>query len=140
MTTIADPPVEFDPARTYTFEEFSLLNDWLKTHTLVVENEPISHFEFDSNGRLIPMSQTSIRKEAIVAEITGQLANWNIQSRINGAVTTSQGSFNISRAGGRDIRAPDIASTPREICDGLHNAQIDIFRGDPFNLAFVVEV
>ncbi|KAF8976746.1 hypothetical protein BGZ46_007990 [Entomortierella lignicola] len=140
MTATTDPPVKFDPTRTYTFDEFNLLNDWLKTHTLVIEKEPISHFELDSKGRLIPMLQTPIRKEVVVAEIARQLGSWNIQSRINGAVTTSQGGFNFSRTGGRNIRAPDVAFTPKKTYRSLSEAQLDTFKGDPFNPTFVVEV
>src|SRR6266542_4763079 len=112
--TMTKPPVKYHPDHVYTFEQFELLNDWLKTNELVIDKTPISHFELDKKGRLIPLSQTPILKETAVANICGQLDRWNVQTRQNGAVTSSQGGFNVSTTGGKTIRAPDVAFTPSE--------------------------
>jgi len=135
-----NPPVIYHPEHSYTFEQFEELNDWLKTNELVIDEEPINHFELDSKGRLIPMPQTPYGKELAVEEIARQLGNWNIQTRQNGGVTTSQGGFNISTTGGRTIRAPDIAFTPRGTHDSLDAEQLRTFQGQPFHPTFVVEV
>ena len=131
---------DYQPDRIYTFEEFEAVNDWLKTHELVIDNVPISHFELDSEGKLIPMPQTPIKKEAAVGEIVGQLRNWNINTRQNGGVTTSQGGFNLSTTGGRTIRAPDVAFTPKQTYCNLTQQQLLTFRGQPFSPIFAVEV
>jgi len=135
-----NPPVIYHPDHTYTFKQFEKLNDWLKTNELVIDKTPINHFELDSNGRLIPMPQTPYGKELAVGEIYAQVRNWNIQTRQNGGVTTSQGGFNISTTGGRTIRAPDVAVTPKETHRSLDQQQFWTFRGQAFHPTFVVEV
>ena len=40
-----NPPIKYGKGRTYSSEEFELLNSWLKTHELVIEGTTISHFE-----------------------------------------------------------------------------------------------
>jgi len=66
-----DPPVKYQKDRIYTFKQFELLNDWLKTNELVIDKTPINHFELDSKGRLIPIPQTPIFREAVVGNIFG---------------------------------------------------------------------
>jgi Uma2 family endonuclease len=86
------------------------------------------------------MPQTPPYKEGAVAEVVGQLHRWNIQTRMNGLVTSSQGGFNLSTTGGRTIRAPDVAFTPKETYRNLDEQQLYTFRGDPFNPTFAAEV
>ncbi|RIB15536.1 hypothetical protein C2G38_2247565 [Gigaspora rosea] len=45
--------------RTYTFEEFELVNEQLKTRTLEIDGTPVDLFEFNK-GKLLPMPQKSI--------------------------------------------------------------------------------
>jgi len=82
------------------------------------------------------MPQTPILKEVAVGEIFRQLANWNIQTRQNGAPTTSQGGFDF----GEGIRAPDVAFTPSQVYRGLDENQLHTFQGDLFSPTFVAEV
>ena len=126
----------YDPDRTYSLKEFEKMNDFLKTHEVQINHTPISHFDRDYKGRLIPMPQTPIQKEVAVGEIFRQLANWNIQTRQNGAATTSQGGFNF----GEGIRAPDVSFTPSDIYRGLDQSQLATFQGHPFSPTFAVEV
>ncbi|CAJ0834163.1 10983_t:CDS:2 [Entrophospora sp. SA101] len=83
---------------TYTFEEFELINEQLKTHTLEIEGNPVNLFELDK-GKLLPMPQNPISKEAVVCEISRQLSNWNVQTRENEIITTSQGGFDFNISG-----------------------------------------
>ncbi|KAL1922243.1 uncharacterized protein VTP21DRAFT_9782 [Calcarisporiella thermophila] len=131
---------DYQPDRIYTVREFEAINDWLKTHHLGISDIPIIHFELDSSGKLIPVSQTPVYIEGAVAEIGRQLGNWNIHSKQNGAITASQGGFNLTTAGGRTIRAPDIAFIPKETYRALTQEQLLSFQGQPFSPTFVVEV
>jgi Uma2 family endonuclease len=131
---------KYDPDQTYTYEEFEDINDRLKTQDVEIEGTPISHFELDAKGRLIPMPQTPIQKEIAVGAIHGLLDRWNIQAKQNGACTTSQGGFNLSTTGGKMIRAPDVAFTPREVYRSLTEQQLLTFRGEAFCPTFAVEV
>ncbi|KAL1924423.1 uncharacterized protein VTP21DRAFT_4077 [Calcarisporiella thermophila] len=137
---ISDLIDNYRPDRVYTIEQFEKINDWLKTHALVIDKLPISHFEYDSKGRLIPMPQSPIRKELVVGEIFGQLRRWNIYSQQNGRPTCSQGGFNFAVLGGKEIRAPDVAFTPEGTYCALDERQLDTFQGQPFHPIFVVEV
>jgi hypothetical protein len=80
--------------------------------------------------------QTPILKEVAAGEIFRQLANWNIQSRQNGAPTISQGGFDF----GEGIRAPDVAFTLSDVYQGLDEDQLLTFHRDRFSPTFVVEV
>jgi len=126
----------YNPDRTYSLKEFEEINDFLKTHEVQIKDMPVSHFDRDSKGHLIPMPQTPIQIEVAVGEIFRQLLNWNIHTRQNGAPTASQGGFNF----GERIRAPDVSFTPSNIYRGLDNNQLDTFQGNPFCPTFVVEV
>jgi Uma2 family endonuclease len=126
----------YNPDRTYSLKEFEEINDSLKVREVQINGTPVSHFERDSKGHLIPMPQTPILREVVAGEILRQLANWNIQTRQNGAPTSSQGGFNF----GEGIRAPDVAFTPREVYRALDKDQLLTFHGDPFSPTFVVEV
>ncbi|CAG8701076.1 5279_t:CDS:1, partial [Ambispora gerdemannii] len=88
---------------------------------------------------LLPMPQATIGMEVVVQEIGGQLRNWNVLTRQNGAITSSQGGFDFN-VEGRTIRAPDIAFTPRNIYRNLTAQQLWTFQGQPFTPVFVVEV
>nr|CAG8647497.1 1971_t:CDS:2 [Entrophospora candida] len=101
--------------RSYTIEEFEFINDQLKTRILEIDRHPVNLFDLDKNGKLIPMPQSPYSREKVVAEIVRQLSNWNIWTRQNGGVTLSQGGFDFDVGGGKAIRAPDIAYTPKEI-------------------------
>ena len=125
-----------DPDRAYSLKEFEGINDSLKVHEVEIDGIPVSHFDRDEKGQLIPMPQTPILKEVAVGEIFRQLANWNIQTRQNGAPTTSQGGFYF----GEEIRAPDVAFTPSEVYRGLNEDQLHTFQGALFSPTFVVEV
>ena len=127
---------DYTPDRVYSLQEFEELDHQLKTHGLLIDKIPVNHFERDSNGRLIPMPQVPVGKEAAVAEIVRQLSNWNIQTRENGVVASSQGGFNF----GGSIRAPDVSFMPKETYRGLTDQQIYTFQGPPFIPSFVVEV
>jgi hypothetical protein len=50
-----DCPIDYKPDRFYTFEAFVAFNDWLKTHEFIIDGILVSHFERESNGRLVPM-------------------------------------------------------------------------------------
>jgi Uma2 family endonuclease len=126
----------YNPDRTYSLKEFEEINDSLKVREVQINGTPVSHFERDSKGHLIPMPQTPILREMAAGEILRQLANWNIQTRQNGAPTSSQGGFNF----GEGIRAPDVAFTPKEVYRALDKDQLLTFHGDPFSPTFVVEV
>ncbi|CAG8699410.1 12392_t:CDS:2, partial [Acaulospora morrowiae] len=128
-----------DLNRIYTFEEFEFINEQLKTRTLVINGDPVNLLEFDK-GKLLPVPQNPIIKEAVAGEIFGQLRNWNIQTRENGIITTSQGGFNFNISGQRTIRAPDVAFTPKNIYRSLDQRQQWTFRSQPFTPTFVVEV
>ncbi|CAJ0762054.1 2562_t:CDS:2, partial [Entrophospora sp. SA101] len=101
--------------RSYTLEEFEFINDQLKTRILEIDGHPVNLFDLDKNGKLIPMPQSPYSREKVVAEIVRQLSNWNIWTRQNGGVTSSQGGFDFDVGGGKTIRAPDIAYAPKEI-------------------------
>jgi len=142
MLETEDPPINYHPDHTYTVEQFEEVNDWLKTHSLVIIiNEiPVSHFELDLKGRLIPIPHNPIFQEVVISEIARQLLNWNIRTQQNGVVTTSQGGFNLSITGGRTIRAPDVAFTPSKTYRNLTTPQLMTFQGESFHPTFVVEV
>ncbi|KAF9414093.1 hypothetical protein BGZ76_004923 [Entomortierella beljakovae] len=135
-----DPPIEFNPECVYTFEEFKLMNDWLRVHTLEIANEPVSHFEFTLEGKLIPVSMFPFRKAAVVSEIIRQINNWNTQSRRKGVVTGSTSAYNFSTTGGKDMRTPTAAFLPKKIYRSLNEQQLETLDGDPFYPTFVVEV
>ncbi|CAG8603621.1 13231_t:CDS:2 [Cetraspora pellucida] len=123
----------------YTFEEFESINEQLKTHTLKIDGNPVNLFEFHE-GKLLPMSQNSISKEAVVCEISRQLCNWNVYTRQNGIITTSQGGFNFGNSDQRTICAPDVAFIPKNIYRSLDHQQQWTFKGQSFTPTFVVEV
>jgi hypothetical protein len=128
--------------RRYTLEEFEAINSWQKTKPVGLDEsskrhfeslDHISHFEYVS-GYLIPMPEMPIEKEAVVLEIGSQLRNWNVETRQNGVPTSSQGGFNFTfELGGRSIRAPDVAFTPKEIYRSLSVEQRRTFKGEPFH-------
>ena len=134
--------------RRYTLEEFEAINSWQKTKPVGLDDssksrfeslDHISHFEYVS-GYLIPMPETPIEKEAVVLEIGRQLGNWNVETGQNGVPTSSQGGFNFTTTGGRSIRAPDVAFTPKQTYRSLSVVQRRTFKGEPFCPTFVVEV
>ncbi|RHZ78324.1 hypothetical protein Glove_166g220 [Diversispora epigaea] len=115
-----------DLNRSYSLEEFEFINDQLKTRTLEIDGQPVNLFELDKKGRLIPIPQTPYsRREKVVAEIVGQLRNWNIQNHLNGGVTSSQRGFNF-----------DVGEIDRQL-DARQNWT---FKGDSFTPLLVVEV
>ena len=124
----------YDPGRTYSLAEFEEINSSTRAHDVKIDDTPISHFDLDSKKHLIPMPQTPIEKEDAVGEIIRQLANWNIQTRQNGACTSSQGGFNFNW----EIRAPDVAFTPKEVYRALDEEQRRSFQGDLFSPTFAV--
>ncbi|CAG8559599.1 1035_t:CDS:2 [Racocetra fulgida] len=123
--------------RSYTLEEFEFINDQLKTRTLEIDGQPVNLFDFDKNGKLIPMSQSLYSREIVVAEIVRQLGEWNIWTKQNGCITLLQGGFDFDVGCGRMIRAPDIAYTSKEIHRSLNKKQNWSFRGEPFTPVFV---
>ena len=84
MVSSEDCPIDYEPNHFYTVEEFLALNDWLETHEFIVDGIPISHFERESDGRLVPIPPAVFIKEAAVGEIFGQLRDWNINTRQKG--------------------------------------------------------
>jgi len=80
--------------RIYSLKEFKEFDHQLKTHELLIAKTPVNHFE---KGRLIPMPQVLIGKEAAVSEIAAQFRNWKVQTRQN-VVVSSQGGFNFGGA------------------------------------------
>jgi len=129
-----------DLERSYTLEEFEYINSQLKNYTLEIDGKPVNLFELDENGKLVPMPPTPFRREQVVAEIAGQLRNWNIQTQQGGGVTTSQGGFDFVINHETAIRAPDIAFTPQHIVLQLTDEQAWSFQGAPFTPTFLVEV
>jgi hypothetical protein len=113
---------KWDLNGTYTVEEFEEINDSLRTEELVIDGVPINHFELSPIGKLLPMPQVPVGRECVTMEIVRQLANWNINCRQNGVVTSSQGGFNFA-SDGREIRAPDVAFTPKETYRSLTEEQ-----------------
>ncbi|CAI2199020.1 2228_t:CDS:2, partial [Funneliformis geosporum] len=75
--------------------------------------------------------------ESAVIEIGRQISTWNIQTGQNGVVTCSQGGFRLETG---EIRAPDVAFTPKEIYCSLTKVQGTSFRGPAFSPTLVVEV
>ena len=145
--TQTPPPIKYDKNRTYTVQEFELLNSWLKTHELVIEGKAVNGFELGPTGKLITVPPVPVLKELAVTEIARQLCQWNIYSRQNGVVTGPQGGFsldtgdgNLVTNGGRVIRAPDVAFTPASTYRNLTQEQLLTFRGGPFHPSFIVEV
>ncbi|RIB16094.1 hypothetical protein C2G38_2038846 [Gigaspora rosea] len=126
--------------RSYTLEEFEFINDQLKTRTLEIDGQPINLFELDKNGKLIPMPQSPYSRGIVVAEIVRQLCGWNIWTKQNGGVTSSQRGFDFDVGDGRMISAPDVAYTSKETHCSLNEKQNWSFRGEPFTPVFVVEV
>jgi Uma2 family endonuclease len=137
MFSPEDCPIDYKPDRVYTLEAFAAFNDWLKTHEFSIADTPISHFERESDGRLVPMPQFPIEKEGAVGEIFGQLRDWNNDIRQHGVPTSSQGGFNF---GAGTVRAPDVAFTPRDVYCALDGQQRSTFQGAPFSPIFAVEV
>ncbi|CAG8506885.1 16188_t:CDS:2 [Acaulospora colombiana] len=129
-----------DFSRTYSFEEFELINEQLKTRTLEVNGQPVNLFDLDKNGKLVPMPQATHCMEVTVSTIVGELYNWNVQTRQNGLITTSQGGFNFSVGGQITIRAPDVSFTPKAVSRRLTELQRWTFQGQPFTPTFIVEV
>jgi len=76
MLSSENCPFDYKPDRFYTLEAFEAFNDWLKTNDFVINDTPVSHFERNSDGRLVPIPQRPIEKEVIVGEIFGQLRDW----------------------------------------------------------------
>ncbi|CAG8751076.1 10344_t:CDS:2 [Racocetra persica] len=131
---------DLDLDHHYTFQEFEILNEELKTCApLEIKGQTIDLFEFDNTGKLIPMPQATICAEVVVAKIASRLDRWNEQTYQNGAITTSQGGFNFNSRG-KTIRAPDVAFMPRNIYCNLTEQQRWSFRGEPFTPIFIVEV
>ncbi|CAG8438651.1 8564_t:CDS:2 [Cetraspora pellucida] len=129
-----------DLNQTYTFKEFELINEKLKTHTLEINENPVDLFDLDAKGNLIAMPQATHCMEVTVAEITRKLCSWNLFSRKNGDIKTSQGGFNFNVGGQRTIRAPDVSFTPKAISRQLTQLQRWTFEGQPFTPTLVVEV
>ena len=136
MVSSEDCPIDYEPNHFYTIEEFLALNDWLETHEFIVDGIPISHFERESDGRLVPIPPAVFIKEAAVGEIFGQLRDWNRNNRQYGVPTTSSGGFNFGGA----IKAPDVAFTPGNVVAALDEQQLSTFQGAPFSPTFAVEV
>ncbi|CAG8758902.1 23442_t:CDS:2 [Gigaspora margarita] len=128
-----------DFKRTYTFEEFELANEQLRTRTLEIDGNPVDLIEFNK-GKLLPMPQSPINMETVVHEISRQLGNWNVYTHQNGIITTSQGGFNFDISGRRTICAPDIAFISKNIYRSLDRQQQWTFKGQPFTPIFVLEV
>jgi len=126
-----------DLDRTYNLQEFEYISERLKNHPVKIDGKLIHHFERDKAGKLVPIPPTTIYKEAVVTKIAAQLEDWNIWCKQGGVVTTSQGGFKITDT---EIRAPDVAFTPKKICRRLTKRQIWTFRGKKFSPTFVVEV
>ena len=138
MPSSEDRPImDYQPDRSYSLEEFVKFNDWLETHEFVIEGIPISHFERESDGKLVPISPVPIEKEATVAEIAGQLRDWNNETEQHGIPTTSQGGFKFSNGA---VKAPDVAFTPSDVYCGLDAQQMTTFQGASFSPTFAVEV
>ncbi|CAG8715848.1 7468_t:CDS:2, partial [Cetraspora pellucida] len=104
-----------------------------------IDGNPVDLFEFNK-GKLLPMPQSPINKEAVVHEISRQLGNWNMYTHQNGIITTSQGGFDFDISGRRTIRAPDIAFISKNIYRSLDRQQQWTFKGQPFTPTFVLEV
>ncbi|CAB4446885.1 unnamed protein product [Rhizophagus irregularis] len=129
-----------DLDRSYTVEEFELISKKLKFSSIEIKGQPVNLFELDESGKLVPMPPTVISMEAVACEIARQLANWNVWTRQNGIVTSSQGGYDFNVGGLVTIRAPDVAFLTRDVYDDLTQEQRDSFQGDPFSLIFAVEV
>ncbi|GBC04733.1 hypothetical protein RclHR1_05830011 [Rhizophagus clarus] len=129
-----------DLERSYTLEEFEYINSRLENYTLEIDGKPVNLFELDKNGKLVPMPPTPCRREQVVAEIARQLANWNIQTRQGGGITTSQGGYDFAVDHKLAIRAPDVAFMPQHVVYQLTDEQAWTFQGPPFTPTFVVEV
>ena len=82
---------KLDLNRVYTFKEFEFINNELETHTLFIDGKPISQFELGKNGKLIPMPQSPISMEVVVAEIARQLGNWNVHTHQKGKLLLLRG-------------------------------------------------
>ncbi|RGB29094.1 putative restriction endonuclease-domain-containing protein [Rhizophagus diaphanus] len=126
-----------DLERVYSIEEFEYISSLVKNRSLVIEGEPVDHFELSNTGKLIPIPPTTFKKELTVTKIANLLEDWNITTRQKGVVTTSQGGFRISRD---KIVAPDVAFTPRKRVKKLSKKQMKTFQGRPWSPIFVVEV
>ena len=137
MLSSENCPIDYKPDRFYTLKAFLAVNDWLKTHELIIDGIPISSFERESDGRLVPIPPVPIEEESAVGEIFGQLRDWNNHTGQHGVPTTSQGGFNF---GAGAVKAPDVAFTPRDVYRALDVQQRETFEGAPFSPNFVVEV
>ncbi|CAG8797171.1 17979_t:CDS:2, partial [Racocetra persica] len=104
-----------------------------------IDGNPVNLFEFNE-GKLLPMPQKPIIMEAVACEISGQLRNWNVYTRQNGIITTSQGGFDFDISGQRTISTPDVAFIPKNIYRSLDHQQQWTFKGQSFTPTFVVEV
>ncbi|CAB4378691.1 unnamed protein product [Rhizophagus irregularis] len=129
-----------DLDRSYTVEEFELISKKLKFSSIEIKGQPVNLFELDKSGKLVPMPPTVISMEAVACEIARQLANWNVWTRQNGIVTSSQGGYDFNVGGSVTIRAPDVAFLTRNVYNDLTQEQRDSFQGDPFSPIFAVEV
>jgi Uma2 family endonuclease len=132
-----DCPINYQPNSCYSLETFIEFNEWLNAHEFVIDGNPISHFERNPDGTLLPVTQAPIEKEAAAAEILIQLGIWNINFKQHGTCTSSQGGFKF---GAGTIRAPDVAFTPRDAYCALDDRQRRTFQGAAFCPTFVVEV
>jgi Uma2 family endonuclease len=133
---LLSPHFVYDPRRVYSLEEFEAINDCLKKYDIFVAGKPISHFDRTEDGRLIAFPQVPVRMESALHEIGRQLGNWNIQTKQNGNVTSSQGGFTF----GGTITAPDVSFVPGEVYQTLPLQQLDTFKGDAFCPTFVMEL
>ncbi|CAG8820072.1 33569_t:CDS:1, partial [Racocetra persica] len=52
---------------------FEFINDQLKTHTLDINRQPVNLFNFDKNGKLIPIPQLLYSREIVATKIIRQL-------------------------------------------------------------------
>ncbi|CAG8446849.1 15583_t:CDS:2 [Dentiscutata erythropus] len=58
-------------------------------------SKPIGLFELDKARKLLPIPQTTINLEAVVAKIAALLDHWKVQTSQKGVLTASQGGFNF---------------------------------------------
>ncbi|RIA98853.1 hypothetical protein C1645_748628 [Glomus cerebriforme] len=124
----------------YTIEEFEFINKQLKSTTLEINGQPVNLFEIDKSGKLTPMPQVPVKMKGVVSEIVGQLSTWNVWTRQNGIITTSQGGYDFNVGGQRKIIAPDVAFLTRDAYNRLTKQQRQTLQGAPFSPTFVVEV
>ncbi|CAG8517822.1 6911_t:CDS:2 [Dentiscutata erythropus] len=126
--------------RSSCIDEFELINDKPKSHTLEINDNPVNLFDLNAKGNLVAIPQATHCIEVVVAEINRQLCTWNLFARQNGDIKTSQGGFDFNVGGRRTIRAPDVSFTPKNISCNLTHSQRWGFQGQPFTPTLVVEV